>query len=117
MNGNDEAHEIPLAWTAVVADTPVRTADGTQVGTVGEVIGSVDDDIFHGIVVLVDTSAHEVLVPAADVSEITDRRIVITLSPDEVRALPAFSAPSSFELGVTGLLSRLGWVRERDDHI
>lgn len=116
MNTNDTDEERPLAWTAIVADTPVLAADGTDVGAVDEVIGTVDQDIFHGLVVRVNSEAQHALIPAAHIQLITDRRIDTDLTPEQIRALPAYQAPDSFQLGLTGLLGRLGWVREGDDH-
>lgn len=116
MNARDHDDERPLAWTAILADTPVYAADGTDVGRVEEVVGSVDDDIFHGIQVGVGAEAREVLIPAQEVRSITNRRITVALNAEEVRTLPAYGVAESYELGFTGLMGRLGWKRERDDH-
>jgi hypothetical protein len=113
MNTNQD-EERPLAWTAVLERTPVFAVDGQQVGTVGEVVGSEDDDIFHGIEVGEGILGRVVLIPAQNVTEITDRRIATNLTAEAVRALPAYKPGESFQLGFVGLFRRrLGWVDER----
>ena len=38
-----------IAWRAVTYGTPVSSSDGTKVGTVHEMLGSDEEDIFHGV--------------------------------------------------------------------
>jgi len=105
--------ERPLAWTAILADTPVHAKEGREVGTVHDVLGSEQKDIFHGIVVHQGLIGRNVFVPADQVGTITDRRLVISLSEDEVRELPPYEVEHSYTLGFTGLLRKhLGWVED-----
>jgi hypothetical protein len=109
-----EDEERPLAWNAILENTPVYSADDQRVGAITEVVGA--EDIFHGIEVKPGVLGDTVLVPAADVLNITNRRINIRLSAEEFRRLPAYVAEDSFRLGFVGLLTRgLGWVRSGDE--
>ena len=115
MRVSQPDEELPLAWKAILADTPVYASDGEQVGVVGDVLGSQEQDIFHGIHVRGGTLQHDVMIPADRVAGITNRRIDASLSAEEIRALPVYREEESFQLGFVGLLRRtLGWQSERD---
>jgi sporulation protein YlmC with PRC-barrel domain len=112
-----DLEERPLAWTAVLAETPVISSDGVAVGRVAEVLGSPEEDIFHGIVVSPGNDITGVLIPAESVAEITTRAISVRLLAEEIRALPPYEETETFHLGFTGLLGRtLGWVQDRHDN-
>lgn len=103
--------ESPLAWTAILADTPVYAADDQEVGVVADVLGA--EDIFHGIVVRAGPDANDLMVPADRVRVITNQRVITSLTPDEFRALPPYHEEASYQLGFVGLLRKhLGWVPE-----
>lgn len=107
--------EQPIAWTAILADTPVHSSDGQQVGTVREVLGAESGDIFHGIVVHTGLVASDVVIAADDVKRITNRRIDTALSAERVRELPPYREEESYQLGFVGFIRKhLGWVREKD---
>lgn len=113
MRTPQDEDEQPLAWQAILAETPVYSSDGEQVGIVGEVVGAEDADIFHGVVVTSGLLPHNALVPAANVTAITNRRLDTSLTAEEVRRLPQFHEEASYQLGFVGLLRRrLGWVEE-----
>jgi hypothetical protein len=104
-------NEQPLAWRAVLVDTPVRSSDGEDIGGVQEVLGA--EDIFHGIVVRSGPLSHEVMIPAQHVVEITNRRIETDLNAEQIRALPPYQEEESYQLGFIGILRRrMGWVDE-----
>ncbi len=108
--------EQPLAWMAILADTPVYSSDGERVGIVDEVLGSQDQDIFHGIEVRTGLLAQNVMIPADRVTQITNRRIETALTAEEIRDLPAYVEEESYQLGFVGLLRRrLGWQVEREE--
>ena len=113
MKAPEPDEERPLAWTAILSDTPVETADGTTVGRVAEVIGSQQDDIFHGIVITHAGRARHVLIPAENVTRITNLLITTNLSPEGVHDLPEYQDVESFHLGFRGLFGRLGWVGDQ----
>jgi uncharacterized protein YrrD len=110
--------ERPLAWKAILADTPVCAADGEEVGAVGEVLGSETADIFHGIVVRAGPMGRDVVVPAEHVRSITNVRIETDMSAEELQNLPPYQQDESYKLGFVGLLGqRLGWVEDKNERV
>jgi uncharacterized protein YrrD len=110
--GNDQ----PVSWKTILAETPVFSSDDEEVGTVHEVLGSEQEDIFHGIVVRSGLLGKDVVVAAEDVTGLEEKRIDLALSADQVRALEAFKEEESYHLGIIGLFRRrLGWVPESRD--
>jgi hypothetical protein len=73
VNDQQPDAEQPIAWRAVPEDTPVRSADGEEVGTLADLLGSDVEDIFHGIVVRLGRIGREVFVPADSVTLLTTR--------------------------------------------
>jgi len=76
----------------VPENTPVRS-DGEQVGTVYDLLGSHEEDIFHGIVVQLKSKGRRVFVPADDVAALTASHVDVSLSAGELGALR--STPTS----------------------
>jgi hypothetical protein len=104
----------PIAWRGVPQDTPVRS-EGQQVGKLFDLLGSDDEDIFHGIVVQLRSPSRRVFVPADDVTLMTATHVDVSLTAGELAALPAHTEEREFEVGMVGHLRKhLGWVREKD---
>jgi hypothetical protein len=104
----------PVAWRAVPEDVPVRS-DGQQVGTLYDLLGSDEEDIFHGVVVQLHSGSKRVFVAADDVTLLTATHVDVSLSAGEMAALPVHDEERGFELGMVGHLRKHpGWVRERD---
>ncbi len=82
---DDESH--PIAYTALLAGTPVQTADGQELGRVERVL--VDDkvDVFDGIVVR--TADGSRFVDADQVGQIFTSHVCTMLSVADVAQLPA----------------------------
>jgi hypothetical protein len=80
----------PIAYTVLVAGTPVLTSDGRQVGTVVRVLADEAADIFDGIVVA--TGDGERFVDAPEVAELYERAVVLTLGAEDIRRLSEPSA-------------------------
>jgi hypothetical protein len=107
--------EQPIAWRAVLEDTQVRSSEGEQVGTLYDMLGSDQKDIFHGIVVQLGFLGHRVFVPADDVTLMTPSHIDVAYTSEELNALPEHTEERQSELGWVGVLRKsLGWTRERD---
>jgi hypothetical protein len=105
----------PIAWRAIVQDEPARSSDGETVGTVYDVLGSKDDDIFHGVVIHLGRLGHRVFVDADDVSLITLSHVEVSLTSAEIHALPPHSDDRTFHLGVTGMFRKhAGWTQDKD---
>jgi len=104
-----------LAWSAILESTQVKSSDGVVVGTVYEVLGA--EDIFHGLVLHTAGPDDMTFVPADQVGEITNRKIMLRLTSEEVRALPVYEPEKSFSLGVVGIFRKhVGWIEKRDEH-
>lgn len=106
----------PVSWLTIRAETPVFSSDGEEVGSVHEVLGSEQADVFHGIVVRSGLLGKDAMVPAEKISGMTENRIDLSLPAEEVRALEPFKDEESYHLGIVGIFRhRLGWVSEGRD--
>jgi hypothetical protein len=115
MTPNDPTPEQPVSWRAVPEDVAVRSADGANVGKVYDLLGSKEEDIFHGVVVELREGGRRVFVAADDVGLLTGTHVDVTLTAAEVESLPAHSEEHAFSLNWTGTLrKRPGWVEEKD---
>ncbi len=104
----------PIAWRAVPENTPVRS-DGQQVGTVYDLLGSHEEDIFHGIVVQLERKGRRVFVAADDIVALTATHVDVSLSAGELGALPEHTDERQFELGMVGHFRKhVGWIKEKD---
>ena len=82
--------ETTLAWQATPRHAPVVDSGGDEIGTVAEVLGDEDDDIFHGIALKMRGDGETVEVPAARVKRVTTGHVITDLSSDELHALPRY---------------------------
>lgn len=107
MSDNDQ-----ISWRSLVYGTPVVAAGGTRVGTVHEVLGSDEEDIFHGIRVAIPNH-HDVMLDAEDVAGLTASAVNTSLSPTDVEALPPYDDEATYHLASVGWLRKhLGWTRD-----
>lgn len=106
MTDND-----PIGWRAVVYGTPVIASDGTKVGTVKEMLGSDEEDIFHGV--RVGLADHDVVVLASDISELTAQAVTIDLPAADIASLPIYDETATYHLASVGWLRKhLGWQQD-----
>ena len=82
---DDDGHAI--GYKVLRRGTPVRTADGVQVGTVRRVQDNAREHIFDGIVI--DTPDGRRFVDAPEVARIFERAVILTITAEEADALPA----------------------------
>lgn len=116
MKVDEPENDQPISWKAILADTPVFSSDDQEVGTVHEVLGWEQEDIFHGVVLRSPDGGNDVMIAADQIREMTSRRIRLVLSSEEVRELDPHQDEESYRLGYVGLLrKRLGWVSESRD--
>jgi PRC-barrel domain len=116
MKVQEPDDEGPVSWKTILAEMPVFSSDDDEVGTVHEVLGSEQEDIFHGIVVRSGLLGKDVVVVAQDVTGLGEKRIDLALSAEQVRALEPFKEEESYHLGIVGLFRhRVGWVPESRD--
>ena len=76
----------PIGYKVLKRGTPVRSADGVQVGTVRRVQDNAREHIFDGIVI--DTSDGRRFVDAPEVARIFERAVLLTITAEEARELP-----------------------------
>jgi hypothetical protein len=84
--------EPQVAWIAIEVGAVVRAADGSTVGTMKEVAGDEEHDIFDGLVVTVQGSETPRYIPAERVKGIWPHRIDTDLTPAEASSLPPHRA-------------------------
>jgi hypothetical protein len=101
-----------IAWRAVTYGTQVLSSDGTKVGTVHEMLGSDEEDIFHGVRLAADKH-HDVMIPSSDIASMTHSAVTTSLSAAEVASLPAYDETATFHLASVGWLRKhLGWKQD-----
>jgi hypothetical protein len=72
---DDDGHAI--SYKVLPRGTPVRSADGVEVGTVRRVLDNAREHIFDGIVI--DTKAGQRFVDAPEVARIAERGVTLTI--------------------------------------
>jgi hypothetical protein len=77
----------PMSYLTLEPGTPVRTRDGSQIGTVAHVLADPDADIFDGIVVETRGAGHR-FADAPLVAEITAGAVVLALAAADAERLP-----------------------------
>lgn len=103
----------PISWKAALPDTPIQGFDGAAVGSLAELLGSGDEDIFHGIVVKLTTGGRHVFVPADEVEEITASYLRIGLTAKALGALPTYDEKATFHVGMVGTFRKhAAWIRD-----
>jgi hypothetical protein len=80
----DDGHAI--SYKVLRRGTPVRSADGVQVGTVRRVLEATRENIFDGIVI--DTRDGKRFVDAPEVRRIAERWVTLTITAAETADLP-----------------------------
>jgi hypothetical protein len=83
----------PVSWFVIEAGWKVVDADGQEAGSVDEVVGDSSGDIFNGLSVSTGLLSRPVYVPSEQVGSITQRRVQLRLTKDEVRNLGEFEEP------------------------
>jgi hypothetical protein len=76
----------PVSWFLIEPGWQVADATGADIGTVAEVRGAEDEDIFDGLIVAV-SALDKKYVPSEVVGPITEGRIELTVSADQVSEL------------------------------
>ena len=82
-----EAHEYPIAYTALQPGTPVQTRDGDRFATVEAVLVDEKVSVFDGIVVR--SAAGTGFVDADQIGSINTTHVCTTLSAEQAANLPA----------------------------
>jgi hypothetical protein len=83
----------PVSWFLIEAGWKVVDATGEEVGSVDEVVGDSSDDIFNGLSISTSFLGKPRYVPSEQVGEITEGRVQLRLSKDEVDRLGEYEEP------------------------
>lgn len=82
----------PVSWLMVEPGWIVETSDGKDGGTVHEVLGDHNADIFDGLAVSPGLLKRPRYLPAESVDEITEGRVRLTISADEFEQLDEYES-------------------------
>jgi hypothetical protein len=89
----------PVSWKVVERGWDVVGADGTELGSVHELVGDANADIFNGLHVSPGLLRHSRYVPAERVAAIYEGRVELDLGRDEFAHLgEAGDTPPSAEI-------------------
>jgi hypothetical protein len=80
----------PVAWLVVERGWEVVSSDGENFGTIDEVLGDQNADIFDGLTVAPGLLKKPKYVPAERVGEIVDGRVTLELSQAEFDVLEEY---------------------------
>jgi hypothetical protein len=83
----------PVSWLMIEPGWTVVAADGTDVGTVDEVVGDNTNDIFNGLAIVSGLFAKARYVPSEHVGTITEGRVALTMSGDAIERLGEYEQP------------------------
>ncbi len=85
-------NETQVAWQAMPQHAPVVASDGSEIGTTEKLLGDLDDDIFHGVVIR-RGDGEAIEIPARRIKRMTERHVVTDLQTTEAEALPPYREP------------------------
>ena len=83
----------PVSWFLIEPGWKVFDAGGDEIGSVDEVVGDSSDDIFNGLSVSTSLLGRPRYVPSEQVGSITEGRIQLTLSKEQVERLGEYEEP------------------------
>ena len=113
MTDSMDPNETEVSWRAVVAHSPVVSAEGTDIGQVLEVAALPEEDIFHGIVFQHHGRGRTYLAPADLVARITTKAVYLRANAAQADEFEEFHELHVERLGLTGLFrwKHLGWKK------
>ncbi len=105
-----------IAWEAILAKTPVVSADGSHIGTLDFVLADEEDDIFHGITIQSHFWETPKVIDQKRIVHLTQRVITTDLTPDDVAGLEDYHEEAWYEPRMGKLHShfrtRSAWKKE-----
>ena len=87
----------PVAWTMIESGWKVLDAEGEEVGTVDEITGDENVDIFDGLAIKQGILSKDHYVPSENVAQIFEGEVHLTLTRAQVEALAVFTEPAPEE--------------------
>jgi hypothetical protein len=85
----------PVSWFVIEPGWKVVDAKGQEVGTVDEVAGDSSDDIFNGLSISTSLLGKPRYVPSEQVGKITEGRVHLKLTKDQIAHLGEFKEPAT----------------------
>jgi hypothetical protein len=85
----------PVSWLMIDPGWKVVDAQGQEVGSVDEVAGDSSDDIFNGLSISMSLLGKPRYVPSEQVGTITEGRVQLKLSKDQIEHLGEFEEPAT----------------------
>jgi hypothetical protein len=83
----------PVSWLQIEKGWDVVTADGSALGSVFEITGDENADIFDGLAIKAKRSAQALYVPGEQVGEIVPGEVRLTITSAEAESLATFTEP------------------------
>jgi hypothetical protein len=83
----------PVSWFVIEPGWKVVDAQGQDVGSVDEVVGDSSDDIFNGLSISTSLLGRPRYVPSEQVGTITQGRVELKLTKDQIGHLGEFEEP------------------------
>ena len=83
-----DPQEHAIGYQVLPRGVPVEAADGTKVGTFERAIHHQREHMLDGIVIR--TEHGRFFVDAPEIARITNRRVILTIEPVDVAALPPY---------------------------
>jgi hypothetical protein len=84
----EDQGEHAIGYQVLPRGVPVEASDGTRVGTFDRAIHHYREHMLDGVVIRTDKGRF--FVDAPEIARITNRRVMLTIDPAEVAALPAY---------------------------
>lgn len=88
----------PVAWKVIEHGWPVYDAGGEQVGSVDQIAGDEEADIFDGLAISESTFGASKYVPAENVGRIEEGAVHLTIPGDQVATLEDMRAAPQEEI-------------------
>jgi hypothetical protein len=85
----------PVSWLMIESGWKVVDSQGQEVGSVDEVAGDSNDDIFNGLSVSMSLLGKPLYVPSEQVGTINERRVHLKLTKDQIEHLGEFEEPAT----------------------
>ena len=83
----------PVSWFMIESGWKIVDAQGEEVGSVDEIVGDSSDDIFNGLSISTSLLGKPRYVPSEQVGTITEGRVHLKLSKDQIERLGEFEEP------------------------
>lgn len=87
----------PVSWFLIEPGWKVSDASGKEAGTVEEVVGDTNADIFNGLSISAGLLKGNRYVPAEQVGRITEGKVELKLTRDELDSLDKYEQPAASE--------------------